>query len=73
MVPYNNDVFKLSYYDFMTDDYHADSYKDYNPYYKIISRPAKKWYDKGKKIKITRVSNSNVLSERYKVQIDDIM
>jgi hypothetical protein len=29
--------------------------------------------NKGKKIKITRVSNSNVLSERYKVQIDDIM
>ena len=53
MVPYNNDVFKLSYYDFMTDDYHADSYKDYNPYYKIISRPAKKWYDKGKKINRT--------------------
>jgi hypothetical protein len=29
--------------------------------------------NKGKKVKITKVSNSNVLSERYKVQIDDIM
>jgi hypothetical protein len=30
-------------------------------------------FNKGKKIKITRVSNSSVLNERYKVQIDDIM
>jgi hypothetical protein len=39
-------------YDFMVDDYHdADSYKDYNPYYKMISRSeTKKWHDKGKKI-----------------------
>ena len=29
--------------------------------------------NKGRKIKITRISNSDVLSERYKVQIDDIM
>jgi hypothetical protein len=29
--------------------------------------------NKGKKIKITRVSNSSILSERYKIQIDDIM
>jgi hypothetical protein len=29
--------------------------------------------NKGKKIKITKVSDSDVLAERYKVQIDDIM
>jgi hypothetical protein len=46
--------FNLTYddFDFMVDDYHdADSNKDYNPYYKMISRPeTKKWHDKGKKI-----------------------
>jgi hypothetical protein len=29
--------------------------------------------NKGKKIRITRVSNSNILTDRYKIQIDDIM
>ena len=29
--------------------------------------------NKGKKIKLTRVSNSNILSERYNIQIDDIL
>ena len=29
-------------------------------------------FNKGKKIKITRVSNSNILNERYVVQVDDI-
>jgi len=46
--------FKLTFddFDFMVDDYHdADSNKDYNPYYKMISRPeTKKWHDRGRKI-----------------------
>ena len=29
-------------------------------------------FNKGKKIKITRVSNSDILKERYVVQVDDI-
>jgi len=38
--------------DFMLDYYHdADSYKDYNPVYRIVSREENKiWYDKGIKI-----------------------
>jgi hypothetical protein len=37
---------------FMCDDYHdADSYKDFNPYYKMIGRPENStWHDQGKKI-----------------------
>lgn len=36
---------------FMVDYYHdADSYKDYNPYYKMVSRPETYiWYDRNKK------------------------
>ncbi len=30
-------------------------------------------FNKGKKIKITRISDSNTLSERYQIQIEDIM
>lgn len=37
---------------FMVNTYHdADSFKDFNPYYKMVSRPESKvWLDRGKKI-----------------------
>jgi hypothetical protein len=37
--------------EFMVDYYHdADSYKDYNPYYKMVSRPETYiWHDRNKK------------------------
>lgn len=37
---------------FMVDTYHdADSYKDYNPYYRYVGRPeCTIWHDRGKKI-----------------------
>jgi len=48
------EYFKLTYddFDFMVDEYYdANTYNDYNPYYKMISRPeSKKHIDKGKKI-----------------------
>ena len=36
----------------MVDTYHdADSYKDYNPYYRYVGRPESTvWHDRGKKI-----------------------
>ena len=47
-------VFKIphSKLNFMVDTYHdADSYKDYNPYYRYVGRPeCTVWYDRGKKI-----------------------
>jgi len=38
--------------DFMVDTYHdADSYKDYNPYYRYVGRPESTlWHDRGKTI-----------------------
>jgi len=38
--------------DFMVDTYHdADTYKDYNPYYRFVGRPESTiWHDRGKKI-----------------------
>lgn len=48
-------------------------YELHSATYSILSNAPYFSLNKGKKIKITRVSNSNILADRYKIQIDDIM
>jgi len=52
--------------DFMVDTYHdADSYKDYNPYYRYVGRPESAvWHDRGKTINRTLFGKKHTCNKK---------
>ena len=53
---------------FMVDTYHdADTYKDYNPYYRYVGRPESTvWHDRGKKINRSKFGKTQTCKQRVK-------